>query len=191
MARKNRVWYPGAAYHLICRGNRRADLFLDDKDRNTYLTMLEETREKHEFFLHSYCLMSNHVHLLLQTISEPTNLIMSKLNTRYAIYFNKRYQQDGHVFQGRYHAEMIDSIEYLVKTSRYIHLNPLRAHLVEKPEDYKWSSYRAFLQGQPDRFATPDLILLYFNSPQNYRLYVDSRTEDPANKPAQDKAKTR
>ncbi|MBM7690723.1 REP element-mobilizing transposase RayT [Peribacillus deserti] len=178
MARKKRVWYPGAAYHLICRGNRGADLFLDDKDRNTYLSMLEETREKYEFFLHSYCLMSNHVHLLLQTISDPTGLIMSKLNTRYAIYFNKRYQQDGHVFQGRYYAQMIDSIEYLVQVSRYIHLNPLKAQLVEKPEDYKWSSYQAFLQGKPDKHATPAKILLYFNSPQNYKLYVDSRAGD-------------
>ncbi|WP_409296016.1 transposase [Peribacillus sp. SCS-26] len=175
MPRKNRVWYPGAAYHIICRGNRGADIFLDDKDRSTYLMMLEETREKYEFFLHSYCLMSNHIHLLLETISDPTRLIMGRLNSRYAIYFNKRYQQDGHVFQGRYFAEMIDSIDYLVQASRYIHLNPQKARLVQKAEEYNWSSYAAFLYGQPDRHATPDRILPYFQTPQNYRIYVESR----------------
>ena len=104
MPRKPRVWYPGAVYHITSRGNRRSDIFLDDQDRLRYLRFLEQTKQLYFFELHSYCLMTNHVHLLLETKKHSISPIMQKLNSRYAMSFNKRYNREGHLFQGRYHS---------------------------------------------------------------------------------------
>ncbi len=172
MPRKNRVWFPGAIYHITCRGNRRGDIFYDDIDRLNYLYYLEDTRVKYFFHLHAYCLMTNHLHLLLETKDNPPGNIMRKLNSRYAISFNKRHNLDGHVFQGRYHAVMIDSHEHFTSTSRYIHLNPVKANIVQKPEQYKWSSYSAYAKGTPNRHIITNEILRYFQTPANYTSYV-------------------
>ncbi|OIK10098.1 transposase [Bacillus sp. MUM 13] len=179
MARKARVWYPGAVYHITCRGNRHSDIFIDDRDRYRYLHYLEETKEKYYFQLHSYCLMSNHVHLLLETKDYPISSIMRKLNSRYAIAFNKRHELDGHVFQGRFHSVLIESAEQFLTTSRYIHLNPYKANMVEKPEQYKWSSYQAFALSKPDPHVTTRHILHYFHTPENYKTYVTSKMMGP------------
>lgn len=178
MPRRPRIWYPGAMYHITSRGNRRSDIFLDDKDRLRYLRYLEETKERYYFELHSYCLMTNHVHLLLETKQHPISDIMHKLNSRYAISFNKRHDHDGHLFQGRYHSVLIESIEQLTATSRYIHLNPVQANIVKNPADYKWSSYKVFQTGKPSKHVNPTQILHYFQTPQNYETYV-MRGSDP------------
>ncbi|MFB6803830.1 transposase [Peribacillus butanolivorans] len=172
MPRKPRIWYPGAMYHITSRGNRHSNIFLDDKDRLRYLHHLEETKEKYFFELHSYCLMTNHVHLLLETMQHPISDIMHKLNSRYAISFNRRHDHDGHLFQGRYHSVLIESIEQFTATSRYIHLNPVKANIVKNPAEYKWSSYKAFQIGKPNMHVNPTQILHYFQTPQNYEEYV-------------------
>ena len=164
MPRRPRIWYPGAMYHITSRGNRRSDIFLDDKDRFRYLRYLEETKERYYFELHSYCLMTNHVHLLLETKQHPIRAIMHKLNSRYAISFNKRHDHDGHLFQGRYHSVLIESIEQFTSTSRYIHLNPVQANIVKNPAEYKWSSYKAFQTGKPSKHVNPTQILHYFQT---------------------------
>ncbi|MFJ5623538.1 REP-associated tyrosine transposase [Peribacillus loiseleuriae] len=166
------MWFPGAMYHITCRGNRRADIFYDDYDCLSYLHYLEETRMKYFFHLHAYCLMTNHLHLLLETKDDPTGIIMRKLNSRYAISFNKRHNLDGHVFQGRYHAVIIESPEHFTNTSRYIHLNPVKANIVQKPEQYKWSSYSAYAKGTLNRHITTSEILRYFQTSANYINYV-------------------
>lgn len=109
MARKFRTWYPGAMYHITSRGNRRSALFYDDIDRKTYLELLEETKAFYPFHLHAYCLMTNHIHLQLETTPHHTKCIMKMLNSRYALHFNKRHRLVGHVFQGRYGAELIET----------------------------------------------------------------------------------
>ncbi|PLT35783.1 transposase [Bacillus sp. V5-8f] len=172
MARKPRVWFPGAMYHITNRGNRRSSIFLDDKDKMKYLELLEETRSAHPYILHAYCLMTNHTHLQLETIETHPKEIMKMLNFRYAIYFNKRHELDGHVFQGRYGSELIDSRKYFLDVSRYIHLNPVEAGLVKNPGDYPWSSYTVYESGQPNTLVTTEKIFSCFDDPKLYREYV-------------------
>jgi putative transposase len=172
MPRKTRVWFPGAMYHITCRGNRHSEIFYDDQDRHRYLSYLEDTRNTYFFKLHAYCLMTNHIHLLIETKNDPPSLIMRKLNSRYAISFNKRHQFDGHVFQGRYHATLIESPDHFTLTSRYIHLNPVTANIVKKPEQYKWSSYPAYILDTPNPHITTSEILRYFHTITNYITFV-------------------
>ncbi|WP_251548659.1 transposase [Neobacillus muris] len=173
MARRRRVWFPGAMYHVTSRGNRKSDIFLDDEDFRTYLNMLEEVRSVYLFHLHSYCLMTNHVHLLLETVDHPLTEIMKMLNFHYAIYFNKRHELVGHVFQDRYGARLIDDLHHFVVSSRYIHMNPVEASMVDSPEIYPWSSYRAF-NSNSDPHVTTAKLLSNFPEPQikNYQRFV-------------------
>lgn len=176
MPRKNRVWYPGAIYHIMCRGNHRHDIFRDDEDRHFYLETLRLAQKHYPYTLHSYCLMTNHVHLQLETHDLETGQIMKRINMLYAIYFNKKYHFVGHLFQGRYHSELIETDSYQLETSKYIHLNPVRAQMVESPLDYPWSSYAIYMEGKKDRLVDTEKILSYFTHPriERYKRYVES-----------------
>ncbi len=172
--RKKRSWNPGDSFHITSRGNRKSNIFLDIGDYRIYLAMLEETQQKHPFFLHSYCLMTNHVHLLLETIETPPKVFMKHINSRYAMYFNRKYNLTGHLFQGRYNSVPVLGAIPLLNMSRYIHLNPVRAYMVSLPEKYPWSSYLSFVSNKPRKNVTTKTILQYFQeSPrENYRNYV-------------------
>src|SRR5690242_1305208 len=145
MARQARIEYPGALYHVISRGIERRDLFRDDRDRERYLSILERSVERFRFRLYAYCLMGNHIHLALETGKIPLSRVMRSINTSYAGYFNVRHKRSGYLFQGRYKAFLVDKDEYLLSLIRYIHLNPVRAGIADRPEAYEWSSHRAFL----------------------------------------------
>ncbi|MBT2708647.1 transposase [Bacillus sp. ISL-47] len=99
MPRPHRIWYPGAIYHIVARGNRRAAIFHDHVDFQTYLGILEDVRSMMPFILHSYCLMTNHLHLQLETLNHHIQYIMKEMHSRYAVYLNQRLRTDGHVFQ--------------------------------------------------------------------------------------------
>ncbi|MDT8860409.1 transposase [Alkalihalobacillus sp. MEB130] len=174
MPRKKRSWHPGDSFHITTRGNRKSNIFLDQGDYRMYLSMLEETQQKYPFYLHSYCLMTNHVHLLLETITTHPQIFMKRLNSCYAMYFNRKYNVTGHLYQGRYHAEPVLGTYPLIALSRYIHLNPVRAYMVSLPEEYPWSSYLSFVSTKPRKNVTTETILQYFqDSPkENYRNYV-------------------
>lgn len=178
MSRPPRIWFPGAAYHITNRGNRRSTVFYDDQDYLVYLKLLEEVRCLYPFHLHAYCLMTNHIHLLIKTIQHHPKDIMQKLNSRYAMYFNKRYQLEGHVFQGRYGAKLVDTMAYLLDASRYIHLNPLEASMVISPEAYPWSSYSAYVTNSRNFHIKTETILSFFPEPQKdyYRKFVEGAT---------------
>jgi putative transposase len=180
MSRKPRNWYPGAVYHITDRGNRQMSIFMDDKDRFKYMELLEETRIYYPFTLHAYCLMTNHLHLLLETINHHPKDIMKMLNSRYGIYFNHRYDLIGHVFQGRYKSEMIDSAEYFLNASRYIHLNPIEASIVQDPAHYRWSSYSAYISNHQNPHISTERILSYFPEPQKdvYKRIIESDIVD-------------
>ncbi|WP_100407536.1 transposase [Bacillus solitudinis] len=180
MARKPRVWFPGATFHVTSRGNLRASIFYDDADRLRYLSLLEKNRSQYPFYLHAYCLMTNHIHLLFETIDTPTKDIIKRLHSLYAIYFNKRHDMSGHLFQGRYHAELINDAPYFLEASKYIHLNPVEAKMISSPADYWWSSYSAFISSISNPYVK---ILSYFPHPQNqhYQHYVEGG-QTPANK---------
>ncbi|WP_342433073.1 transposase [Neobacillus sp. FSL H8-0543] len=180
MGRKHRAWFPGAKYHITSRGNNRSPLFYDDEDRIQYLRFLKETMNRYPFSLQSFCLMSNHTHLQLETSETSPSKIMSNLNTKFAKYFNKKYNQTGHVFEKRYGDELLDSLDYEFDVSKYIHLNPLKAGLVDRLEDYPWSSYHAYVNGEVHEFIDTKHLLSYFPDPPStkYEAYVKSSHVD-------------
>ncbi|MEK3888451.1 transposase [Bacillus sp. FSL K6-3431] len=175
MSRKPRVWFPGAMYHITKRGNRRSALFYDEEDRLTYLSMFEEARSVFPCILHSYCLMTNHIHLQLETIDYRPQHMMKMLNSRYAIYFNQRYSYDGHLFQGRYGAQLILSVDYFLKVNKYIHLNPVEAKIVANPAKYNWSSYNEYISSSVNPHTSKSRTLSYFPEPaiENYRAFIE------------------
>jgi REP element-mobilizing transposase RayT len=145
MGRGRRIAYPGAFFHCINRGNQREAIYRDDGDYQFMLECLEEVSTRYGAKIHGYCLVPNHFHLLIQQQENSISTIMRSLTTRYAVQFNQKYRKVGHVFQGRFHGILCDQRRYLLELIRYIHLNPVRAKLVEQPQDWKWSSLTAYL----------------------------------------------
>jgi len=158
MPRKPRIHFPGAVYHVMLRGNHGQDVFSDDADRSRFYLLLQEGTERFKHRIHSFCLMTNHVHLAVQVRETPLSRIMQNLGFRYTQYVNRRQQKSGHLFQGRFKALLIDADGYLLELVRYIHLNPVRAGMVEKPEAFPWSAHRAYLGLERLPWLTTDWI---------------------------------
>jgi putative transposase len=151
MARKPRIYFPGALYHVITRGNRRQGVFQDEKDFEQFLTYLSNCKNRFPFRLYAYALMQNHLHFLIEVGDIPLSRIMQSLLFGYAQYFNRRYKEVGHLFQGRYKAILCDKEAYLLELVRYIHLNPVRAKIAKRPEDYAWTGHLSYLgKGRKD-----------------------------------------
>ncbi|MEK6602437.1 MAG: transposase [Candidatus Binatota bacterium] len=172
MARRPRVFAPGLLYHVIVRGNQRQKAFLDDTDYQVYLERLARYRRKYNYTLYAYCLMPNHVHLLLESSNQPLAKFMQGLQQSYTQYFNLRHHKVGHLFQGRYKAIICQKDEYLLELVRYIHLNPVRARIVPKPEQYRYSGYRVYLEGKPTEVVDPTKVLKILGGKQAYRRFV-------------------
>ncbi len=130
MSRALRLEYPGAWWHITSRGVDREDIFLDDCDRRRFLRILALAVPHFRWRLHAYVLMTNHYHLLVETVEPTLSRGMKTIGGDYAAWFNKRHRRVGHLFQGRFNAQLIDSDEYLLQVARYVVLNPVRAHMV-------------------------------------------------------------
>jgi len=142
MPRQSRLKSDIAIYHVMQRGINKQTIFYDDEDCFTYLQFLQECKEKSGFELYSYCLMGNHTHLLIKEVKEPLSLIFKRFGTKYAYWYNQKYQRCGHLFQDRFRSEPIKDDRQFIAVLRYIYQNPIKAGICERPEDYKWSSYR-------------------------------------------------
>ncbi len=140
MARPLRIEYENAVYHITARGNEGKNIFLDDEDYEKFLFYLNVVHNRYKVIVYCYVLMGNHYHLLIETPEGNLSKIMRDLNGHYTIYFNKRHKRQGHLFQGRYKAILVDKESYLIELSRYIHLNPVRAGICSQAEEYKYSS---------------------------------------------------
>ncbi len=180
MARRLRIQFRGGLYHITTRGNEKKNIFRDDKDRIHYIRVLDRYKEELKFRLYSYVLMPNHTHLLIETPLGNIAKIMFCVNTNYATYFNRRYDRVGHVFQGRYKSIIVDKESHLLELIRYIHLNPVRAGIVKRPDDYRWGSHRKYLDGV-DRTGLVSVrtVLSHFGGStektvEQYRDFVDS-----------------
>jgi len=138
MPRKPRIHYPGALYHVMLRGNGGADVFLEDGDRYRFYLLLQEGVERFGFRIHAFCLMDYHIHLALQVGEISLSRIMQNLSFRYTQWINWRTKRKGHLFQGRYKAILIEEDEYLLQLVAYLHLNPVRAGMIDNPIDYRW-----------------------------------------------------
>ena len=165
MARPLRIIFPGAFYHVTSRGNEHKNVYKSNRDREKFLEYLGSASERYKAIIHAYCLMDNHYHLLVETPTGNLPQIMQHINGAYTTYFNVKRKRSGHLFQGRYKAILVAIDEYAKELSRYIHLNPIRAEVVEIPENYDWSSYKFYIGKQkPPEWLYRDFILRYFGT---------------------------
>jgi REP element-mobilizing transposase RayT len=163
MARPLRIEFPGALYHVTARGNAQQDIFLDDEDRQQFLAVLARVVFRFHLWLHAYCLMDNHFHLVVETPEANLSKAMRQLNGVYTQAFNRRHRRVGHVLQGRFKAIVVDRDSYLLELCRYVVLNPVRAKRTRKAETYPWSSYRATAGLAPTPpYLTIDWLLSQF-----------------------------
>jgi REP element-mobilizing transposase RayT len=146
MARKPRIEFEGAFYHVITRGNQRQKVFKDKDDLLKYLEILSNYKIRYKYFLYAYMLMNNHVHLLIETQGIPLSKILQGINQSYTTYFNRKYKTVGHLFQGRYKAILCDRDEYLLSLVKYIHFNPVRSRIVKTLDGYQWSSHHSYIK---------------------------------------------
>jgi len=178
MARPLRIEYQNAVHHVTSRGNARNKIFLGDQDRENFLFVLDAVVKRHNWLCHAYCLMDNHYHLMIETPDANLSRGMRQLNGVYTQKYNWWHSKTGHLFQGRYKSILVDKENYLLELCRYVVLNPVRANMVEKPEEWKWSSYGATagLKTVPN-YLTVDWILGLFSNnkaeaQKRYRKFV-------------------
>jgi putative transposase len=154
MARPLRIQFPGAHYHITCRGIERRNIYLDNRDRHKFLTLLADSLDIYQVVLYAYITMNNHFHLLIQTRKANCSEFMRHFNIRYTGWFNWRHARSGNLYQGRYHAYLVDADNYLLEVSRYVHLNPVRVKQSksiswrerwQKAVDYPWSSLSGYV----------------------------------------------
>jgi REP element-mobilizing transposase RayT len=178
MARPLRIEYPGAVYHVTARGNARQPIFRDDQDRERFLGTLDHVMARYGWRCHAYCLMTNHYHLLIETPNPTLARGMRQLNGIYTQAFNGRHRRVGHLFQGRYHAVVVEKEAHLLELCRYVVLNPVRVKACRTAGEWRWSSYRATagLSGAPG-FLMIDWVLAQFGqrrgqAQERYRAFV-------------------
>jgi REP-associated tyrosine transposase len=167
MARPLRIEFAGAIYHVIARGNARAPIFIDDHDRRLFLFELGRVAERLDWWLWAYCLMGNHYHLVLETAQPTLARGMRDVNGNYSQGFNRRHDRVGHLFQGRYRSILLDKEGYLPQVIRYVLMNPVRAGLVDRPDDWYWSSFLATAgtADVPPRLAVQRVLALFDPDP--------------------------
>ena len=156
MARLPRLNLPGIPQHVVQRGNNREACFFSEEDYAVYLDKLKDYSQKYQVAVHSYVLMTNHVHLLMTPKTETgISQLMQALGRYYVRYINHTYNRTGTLWEGRYKSTLVDSDHYFLIVSRYIELNPVRADMVSNPADYRWSSYHRNALGKPITLITP------------------------------------
>lgn len=193
MVRPIRIEYEGAVYHVTIRGNDRRAIFKTDADRERFLTVLSDSVERYDVRLYLYCLMTNHVHMVLETPRGNLSRFMHRLQTAYTVYFNRRHRRSGHLMQGRFGASIVDEDRYILKLSRYVHLNPvfIRSNKSKTPSErvsilrsYVWSSYRAYIgQAKREEFVDYSPVLATMDGPKRaikarYRRFVEAGISD-------------
>ena len=178
MTRPLRIEYPGALYHVTSRGNACQNIFLSNKDRLRFFSILADTINTFNWICYAYCLMENHYHIFIETLDGNLAAGMRQLNGVYTQYFNRTHSRPGHLFQGRYKAFLVEKESYLLQVARYIVLNPVHAGLTDCPEVWRWSSYRATVGlCKAPVFLTVDGILGLFSrqlalARREYRKFV-------------------
>lgn len=160
MPRGERVKSKTGYYHVIMRGINKNDLFLDEEDKQYFLDILVAKKQMREYALHAYCIMDNHVHLVIEEGTENIGIIMKRINVTYAMYLNRKYERIGPVFQDRFKSEEIEDEEYLLSVIRYIHQNPIKAGMAGRLQEYKWSSYLEYVGKDKKRAITDTKFVL-------------------------------
>jgi len=148
VARKPREKSRSGIYHIILRGINRQSIFEDDEDREKVIEVLAKYKEISQCRFFAYCLMDNHVHILLQEMQEPISMIIQRFSSSYVLWYNGKHERCGHLFQERFKSEAVETDSYFLTVLRYIHQNPVKAKIVKDVTDYKWSSYREYIESR-------------------------------------------
>ena len=173
-------------YHVMLRGINRQNIFEEDEDRIQFLNAVIRCKEKSGFKLHAFVLMTNHIHFLIETNEEPLDIIFKRIGTSYAVWYNRKYQRAGHLFQDRFRSENVETDQYYATVLRYILQNPVKAGMVSRPEEYRWSSYLAYEKGKgaltdtqfaEDLFGSRDTLLEYLGQ-ENDDVVMDEAEHD-------------
>lgn len=169
MPRQQRERSKSGYYHVMIRGNERKNIFQDEYDKFQFIKTLTEKKQENRFFLHAFCLMDNHVHLMLSEGVEDVAKVMKRISVSYVRYYNHKYKRVGHLFQDRFKSEIVDEDSYVLTLARYIHQNPVKAGMVKSTGEYKWSSYSCYLK-ENNQFAElveTETILGLFSDDKN------------------------
>lgn len=190
MARPYRLQAENCLYHITSRGNDRKKIFTGEQDYQKFQEYLKAAKDKFGFHLYAYCLMGNHYHLFLEINQPNLSRIMQYINTSYSAYYNVKRRRFGHFFQGRFKSILVEADGYFLELTRYIHLNPVRAKIVDSPEKYRWSSYNAYINNKPDDLVDKDRIkeLLVIDISKYRQFVLDGikNTQDPFKKIIED-----
>jgi putative transposase len=180
MPRGTREKSESGIYHVMLRGIDKMDIFLSDSDYEKFLYYVREAMDKSDFVVYGYCLMTNHVHLLIKTETEEIGDIVRRIAVGYAQYHNLKNGRTGHLFQNRFRSETVDSDAYFLMALRYIHQNPIKAGMVENIEDYRWSSYTEYIniEKKNDMIIDPSFALSYFSDVESFMNYMGMKNED-------------
>lgn len=172
MARRPRLFAPGLLYHVIVRGNQRQKTFLSSPDYEAYLERLARYRRKYNYRVYAYCLMPNHVHLLVESSKQPLAKFMQGLQQSYSQYFNLKHHKSGHLFEGRYKAIICQKDEYLLELIRYIHLNPVRAGMIKTVDGYRYSGHHIYVEGKASEVIDATKVLRLLGGQRAYERFV-------------------
>jgi putative transposase len=164
MARRQRFHAPTSTYHVMLRGNDGQPIFISESDKSKLCLLMQLGVERFGHSIEAFCFMSNHIHLAIQVADISISRIMHHLAFRYTRYINRKYKRIGHLFQGRFKSILVDDEDYLKELIRYIHLNPVRAKLVSDPQQYFWSSHKAYLELDEFSWLTKERLLKKFDN---------------------------
>jgi REP element-mobilizing transposase RayT len=174
MPRQARIYSETGIYHIMLRGNEKRIIFLDDEDRKRFIYTLFVKAYEEKSDIYAYCLMDNHVHLLLHEDGANIARLMKRINVSFVYYFNKKYKRVGHLFQDRYKSEIVDNEYYLLAAVRYIHNNPVKAGIVSCPEEYLWSSYCDYINKKRNEVVVDKILNLFSeNNTEAVKHFID------------------
>ncbi len=177
MGSKIRQQFTNARYHIFSRGIEHRNIFLDEQDFTKFLKIFENISTKRNFCVFSYCLMNNHFHFFIETPEANIADVMRDTQSKYVKYFNEKYDRKGHLFESRYADRIVGDPIYLLTLIKYIHLNPVKANLVNKPEDWAWSSYKFYINKSNISFLKKDVILNKFDDLQSFISFHEEDQE--------------
>ena len=179
MARPYRLQAENCLYHIMSRGDDRKRIYTIPNDYGKFMDYVMKGKERYQFYLYAYCLMANHFHLFVETMLPNISRIMHYIKGSYTTYYNIRHRRTGHLFQGRFRSIVVDKDSYFLELTRYIHLNPVYAGIVQEPAAYQWSSYRGYL-GEKDAFIDTDEIKQYMGmTRKQYQRFVREGIKKP------------
>ncbi len=184
MPRKARRKSTTGVYHVMLRGINRQVIFEDNEDCGRFLAILKKCREQNGLRIFAWCLMSNHVHLLIHAEGDPLEIVLRRIASSYVQWFNLKYERSGHLFQERYKSEPVESEASFMRTLRYIIQNPMKAGLEPKPGRYRWNCYFAYA-GRNDGLTDPELAVSIFKSHRQMLAYFHETNADEGMEPAE------